>query len=108
MRIGREWGAWAWAWATHDLRMIENDNLLERGVGGEGLGGEVGGDPTAEIFVVLAHHVDEVVFAEEFFAEGVAHESEGVGPDIGEDFVGEFGVSDEYDEVADDVVGGEA
>lgn len=33
---------------------------------------------------------------------------EGVGADIGEDFVGEFGVFDENDELADDVVGGEA
>lgn len=44
--------------------MVEDDNLLERGVGGEGFRGEIGGDPTAEIFVVLASHVDEVVFAE--------------------------------------------
>jgi len=38
----------------------------------------------------------------------VAHKVESVGADIGEDLVGEFGVSDENDEVADDVVGGEA
>lgn len=88
--------------------MIEDDNLLERGVGGKGSGGEVGGDATAEILVLLPHHVDEVVFAEQLLAEGVAHEVESVAPDIGEDLVGEFGVSDENDEVADDVVGGDA
>lgn len=32
----------------------------------------------------------------------------GVGSDIGEDFVGEFGVSNEDDEVAYDVVGGDS
>ena len=56
----------------------------------------------------LASHVDEVVLAEELFTEGVAHQVKGVRPDIGEYFVGEMGVSDEDDEVADDVVGGEA
>jgi len=88
--------------------VVEDDNLLERGVGGEGFRCKVGGDPTAEIFVDLASHVDEVVLAEELFTEGVAHKVKGVRPDIGEYFVGEMGVSDEDDEVADDVVGGEA
>ena len=40
--------------------MVEDDNLLERGVGGEGFRGEIGGDPTAEIFVVLAGIVGRV------------------------------------------------
>jgi len=44
--------------------VIEDDNLLKRGVGGKGFGSEVGGDATAEILVLLAHHVDEVVLAE--------------------------------------------
>lgn len=55
------------------FEVIEDNNLLERGVSGERFRGEVRSDSTAEIFVVLAHHVDEVVFTEEFFAEGVAH-----------------------------------
>ncbi|PON72592.1 hypothetical protein PanWU01x14_063580, partial [Parasponia andersonii] len=85
------------------LEVVEDNNLLQRGVGGESPGGEVGSDPTAEILVILARHVDEIVVPEELLAEGVAHEGKSVRPDIGEDLVGELGVSDEDDEPADDV-----
>ncbi|KAA8519508.1 hypothetical protein F0562_013764 [Nyssa sinensis] len=88
--------------------MLEDNSLLERGVGGESFGSEVGGDPTAEVFVILAHHVDEIVVAEELLAEGVAHQVEGVGADIGENFVREVGGANEDNEATDDIVGGDA
>lgn len=56
----------------------------------------------------LVGEVDEVLFAEELFSEGVSDESEGVGSDIGEDLVGEISVSDEHDEFPEDVVGADS
>ncbi|KQK03272.2 hypothetical protein BRADI_2g06775v3, partial [Brachypodium distachyon] len=85
----------------------EDDPLLERGVGGESARGEVGRDPAAQVLVVLAEHVDEVVVAEELLPERVADEVEGVGPDVGEHAVGQLRVADEDDEAADEEVGGE-
>ncbi|KAF8714314.1 hypothetical protein HU200_027778 [Digitaria exilis] len=85
----------------------EDDALLEGGVGGEGTRGEVGGDAAAEVLVVLAEHVDEVVVAEELLAERVADEVERVGADVGEDAVGELRVADEDDEPPHEEVGGE-
>lgn len=58
--------------------------------------------------MILAHHVYEVVFAKELFAKRVAHEVKSIGAHIGEDLVGELRVTDEENESADDVVGGEA
>lgn len=90
------------------LEVLEDNNLLQRGVRGQRLRGEIGGDPTAEIFVLLARHVDEIVLAEELLPEGMAHETKRIGSDIGEDLVRELGVADEEDEVSDDVVGGDS
>lgn len=88
--------------------MIDDDPLLNVEVGGESTRSEIGRDAAAEVLVVLVEHVDEVVFAEELLAEGVADEVEGIRTDIGEDFVREVGGADEEDEFADEEVGGEA
>lgn len=105
-RLGRR--CWGRREIDPFLEMLENYDLLEGGVGAEGLGGEVGGDAAAEVLVLLAHHVNEVVLPEELPAEGVADEVEGVGADVGEHPVGQLRVPDEEDEAADDVVGGDA
>ena len=44
------------------LQVFEDNNLLEGEVGREGSECKIRGDPTAEIFVVLTEHVDEIVF----------------------------------------------
>ncbi|PUZ63406.1 hypothetical protein GQ55_3G065800 [Panicum hallii var. hallii] len=86
----------------------DDDALLDGGVGGERAQREVGRDPAAELPVVVAEHVDEVVVAEELLAEGVADEVEGVGADVGEHAVGELRVADEDDEPPEEVVRREA
>ncbi|PVH61581.1 hypothetical protein PAHAL_3G068300 [Panicum hallii] len=86
----------------------DDDALLDGGVGGERARREVGRDPAAELPVVVAEHVDEVVVAEELLAEGVADEVEGVGADVGEHAVGELRVADEDDEPPEEVVRREA
>ena len=87
--------------------MLEDNNLLEGGVGGEGPGSEVGSDPTADILVLLAHRVNEIMLAEELLAKRVAHQVKGIGADIGEDLMGKISAANEDDELADDVVGGD-
>ncbi|TVU22835.1 hypothetical protein EJB05_32555, partial [Eragrostis curvula] len=47
----------------------DDDALLDGGVGGERAGREVGRHPAAQVPVVLAEHVDEVVLAEELLPE---------------------------------------
>lgn len=48
------------------------------------------------------------MFAEEFFPKRVADEVEGVGADVGEDFMGELGGVNIENITADDVIGGDS
>lgn len=84
--------------------MFEDNNLLQRGVGGERLRSEIRSNPTAEILVFLAHHVNKIMLTKELLPEWVAHEMEGVGLNIGENLMGEFCVSNEDYEVTNKVI----
>ena len=62
----------------------------------------------ARIFMILAHHANEVMITEEFFSKRVAHQMESIGLYIGEDVVGKLSVTNEDNEFSDYVVGREA
>lgn len=82
--------------------------LLNLGVSRQSFGCKIGRNTAAQILVFLTHHVNEVVLAEKFFSERVADEVEGVGADVGEDFVRKVGGADEDDESSDYIVGGKS
>lgn len=91
--------------AAPGLEVFENNPLLSVGVKLQGFGGEIGGDLTAEILVILTEHVDEVMLAEELLAEGVADEVKGVGANVGEDFIREIGAVNVENIATDNVIG---
>ena len=62
----------------------------------------------ARIFMILAHHANEVMITEEFFSKRVAHQMESIGSYISEDLVGKLSVTNEDNEFSDYVMGGEA
>lgn len=88
--------------------VTEDYPLLDGAISGESSWGEIRSHVAAEALVFLPKHVDEVVISEQLPAERMANEHESVWSDVGEDFMGKFGISDEDNKSAEKIVGAEA